>query len=311
VSEETRPPTAVPPAADSPPTPVETPDETTDLLPQTVQPLDVQPPEVEPDVPWPGSPGLPAALAVDFHDGADGIVLRAGSLRGRTHVMLAEPRQDAYAYLLADGVLHIAVADGVGSQTLSHLGAALAARLVVELSQQWADAGSIGPAVAQALTTEAATHGHDPLLYSTTLCWMRIRIGTAAENWLFDAAEWGDSELLAYDTRALQNGHPDWRRLPKPNEATLNSAAALPVHTRPTVAHSDLVWQPGQVLGLFSDGIAADIRHDTVLGHALARAWHTPPSPWEFIGQIAFRYRPANDDRTAVVLWRPGPDTAQ
>lgn len=272
---------------------------------EVIVPLDVRPAEVEPDSPWPVGNVLPAAMCLDFGDAADGMVaIRAGSLRGNSHQELSQPRQDAYAVLADDRFIHLAVADGVGSQTHSHIGAETAVQTALEFSRSGAGAAEIADAVVRNLQAKASAIGLDPVRLSTTLCWARVTIGAKSTSWTVEVAEWGDSELLIYDTRGLRNGHPKWQRLRKVEAGTANSVLALPAHRVIQAQSSDSLWHPREVLGLYSDGIAADIRHDTVLGHALAKSWHTIPTPWEFVGQLAFRYGPANDDRTAVILWR-------
>lgn len=270
-----------------------------------VEPLDVRPAEQEPESPWPLGQLFPPCFTMDYGDAADGLVaIRAGSLRGNSHLALSQPRQDSYQVVVDESHIHIAVADGVGSQDRSELGSAIAARRAVQLSVTGARPAEIAGAVADSLLAEAASIGCDPVSLSTTLCWARIAIGQPSSPWDIEAAEWGDSELLVYDTRELRDGHPNWRRLQKRGHATANSVLALPMHQVIQAKTNSAKWHPGQVIGLYSDGIAADIRHDTVLGHALAKEWYRVPSPWEFMGQMAFRYRPANDDRTAVALWR-------
>jgi len=276
---------------------------------ESVGPLDVRPAELEPDQPWPLGGTFPPALAMDYGDAVNGLVaIRAGSLRGNSHVALSRPRQDAYAVLVDNSFIHLAVADGVGSQDHSHIGSEVAAQTAVEVSRVATAPAEVADAVVQRLNAKAAALGFDPVRLSTTLCWARISIGSESMPWRVEVAEWGDSELLVYDTRKLRDGHPRWQRLPKHVGGPANSVLALPVHQVIQAQTTEALWNPGEVLGLYSDGVAADIRHDTVLGHALAKAWHAVPSPWEYVGQLAFRYRPANDDRAAITLWRRDPE---
>lgn len=272
---------------------------------RTIEPLPVRPAGVEPEQPWPLGANFPPALAMDFGDAADGLVaIRAASLRGNSHLELSQPRQDSYAVLVDKGFMHLAVADGVGTQEHSHLGSEVAVRTALEASRLGAEPPQIADAVVRALQVHASSVGLDPVRLSTTLCWARVTLGAPSKPWRVEVAEWGDSELLVYDTRELRAGHPKWQRLRKSDNCTANSVLALPVHQVIQAQSSTSLWHPGEVLGLYSDGIASDIRHDTVLGHALAKAWHAVPSPWEYVGHLAFRYRPANDDRTAITLWR-------
>jgi hypothetical protein len=276
---------------------------------ESIHPLNVRPAEIEPDQPWPTGGTFPPALTMDYGDAVNGLVaIRAGSLRGNSHAALSQPRQDAYKVLIDGSFIHLAVADGVGSQDHSHIGSELAVQTAVEFSRLEAAPAEIAEAVVQRLNAKAAALGFDPVRLSTTLCWARVSIGAESTPWRVEVAEWGDSELLVYDTRAFRDGHPKWQRLRKHLGGPANSVLALPGHQVIQAQSNGALWNPGEVLGLYSDGVAADIRYDTVLGHALAKAWHTIPSPWEYVGHLAFRYRPANDDRTAITLWRRDPE---
>lgn len=272
-----------------------------------VEPLAVRPPLIS-DVPvWPtGEPG-PPSFVLDYGETHEHlVVIRAAALRGEIHESTGEARQDAYAIGLAGGQVHIAVCDGVGTAALSDVGAAIATRVAIEQSTNGASMSAIGTSVTAALRAAAAERHVDPDLLSTTLCWMRVTLGGAGEGWPVEVAEWGDSEALRYDTRAQIDGHPDWNRLASERAvaATVNEPNSLPVTPDPDAWTLSWLWEPGQVLGAFSDGIAGSLDAGTTLGHALAKAWHTPPTPWEFAGQVAFRSAGAFDDRTAVVLWR-------
>ncbi|MCA9241483.1 MAG: protein phosphatase 2C domain-containing protein [Planctomycetales bacterium] len=217
---------------------------------------------------------------------------------------MSQPRQDSYRVLVDRSFIHVAVADGVGSQDHSHIGADVAALAAVEASRLGNEASQVVEAATQRILATAASMGIEPVRLSTTLCWARIEVGEPHTAWAVEAAEWGDSEVLVYDTRKLRDGHPRWQRLRKQDDNPANLVRALPLHSEMQAYSNDVSWSAGEVFGLFSDGVASDVRYDTVLGHALAKEWNTVPSPWSFIGQLAFRYRPANDDRTAVVLWR-------
>ncbi len=269
-----------------------------------VVPLDIRPAEQDPDQVWPRDQLQPPAFTLDFGDAADGRVsIRAATLRGNNHLHLQQPRQDAYAVLVTDDMIHLAVADGVGSEDHSDIGARVAVSEAVRASRSGMTSDQIGQTVANAIQAEADQMGIHSNALSTTLCWARISIGETGKPWDVEVTEWGDTETLVYDTHTLKAGHPRWLRLPK-TERLANSVFALPRHQVVTASTSHAQWGPGQVFGLFTDGVASDVRHDTVLGHALAKAWHSVPTPWEFAGHLAFRYRPANDDRTALVLWR-------
>jgi hypothetical protein len=285
---------------------------------ESIRPLAVRPPEREPGQPWPMTPNLPSALSIDFGDVAEGLVaIRAGSLRGATHTELSQPRQDAYQVRVDHEFIHLAVADGVGDATLSHthIGAEVAVQTAVEFSQAHARHSQIGDAVAAALSAKAEELGIDALNLSTTLCWARVTIGDVGSPWHVETSQWGDSCVLVYDTRKKRGESQSWRRLVvDTNAGPLNVSQALPIHTQPRVDSAQELWFPGEVFGLYSDGITLDLRYNSPLGVKLAEAWTSIPTPWDFLGHLAFRLSGALDDRTAIVLWRRdegGPTTLQ
>lgn len=259
------------------------------------------------------SPPPGPALALDWGRTEDGLVeIRAASLRGANHGRDGGPRQDAYALAASQGSIHVAVADGVGTARRSEVGSDIAARTAVRASLNGADVRDIGPTVAAALGDEATRRDLDSTDLLTTLCWLRCEVGAPQAVWQVEAASWGDTEVLVYDTRQLlDDSHPHWTRPMMtsalqdgpPNEVAPLPTVMVPVQAR----HWD--WEPGQVICVLSDGIALDVQHNSKVGHALAEVWYHPPDPLTFASQMHYQYLGATDDRTGVVLWRN--DTSQ
>lgn len=279
---------------------------TAEVSSELISPISVNPPDRERTPAWAPFSDAPSAFVLDYVEAFDGqLVIRAASLRGGIHEETAEPRQDAYQLAVDNNSIHIAVCDGVGSQPRSHMGAAVAAAACVASSRRGASRDDIVRDVCSALIEQANLLNVTPVEVSTTLCWARITVGESGGLWNVEIAEWGDSEALLYERSVpTTDGHPDWRRLPKArSDGLVNDVRALP-EAVDLCASLTGPWEPSQVLALCTDGIASDVAPNTTVGHALAQAWHQPPSRWEFASQIAYRNRGSNDDRTAVVLWR-------
>lgn len=67
--------------------------------------------------------------------------------------------------------------------------------------------------------------------------------------------------------------------------------------------------QPGSPLILMTDGVGnfLKFRGTTPLGKFIATAWCTPVDHFQFIRDLSFNIRGADDDRTALVLWAREP----
>jgi hypothetical protein len=78
---------------------------------------------------------LPADVALEVCR-LGGWRLVCASYRGLQHVADGSPRQDAFALTYADAAINVAVADGLGSANLSHIGAQLACERGVRILAQ-------------------------------------------------------------------------------------------------------------------------------------------------------------------------------
>ncbi|MDR2378668.1 MAG: protein phosphatase 2C domain-containing protein [Bifidobacteriaceae bacterium] len=253
-----------------------------------------------------GSNEFPS-LVCDFGVAFGGAVtVRAGTLRGISHHRVGESRQDSYEIATSRSSIHLAVADGAGSQDLSAFGSSLAAKVAVRRSVAGATGLEIGQAVRDAIFDRANADEASPERYSTTLCWLRVEVGDPGEPWPIEFAHWGNSELLVLNPKAADRSRT-WRR-PAGAPVYANGATpTLPSLTAPQFLcgpDKGVNWHPGLVLALVSDGVGEYLEPDQPLREALARAWQVPPSMPAFVSQLAFRLDRAHDDRTAVVLWR-------
>jgi len=260
--------------------------------------------------------GLPRTVAVrpdTVIDGADlrGLTVRATSQRGDDHRYLSEVRQDSFGLWTLrtpDGseALLVCVADGVGSQPLSHRGSELACELLKdevvarlpELLAAPLDGTGWGPLVdqvARRMTEEINRAGGEPKAWSTTLTGALIDIASRRVH----SFRVGDS--IVYLLReggfqALWDGKDG-------GEIAHNSTSALPSHYT-GVQTAQEVLAEDEVLVVCTDGLAdpmanADVRR------LLFDHWTTEAVPGllEFAWQVAFRAKSFSDDRTAVCVW--------
>ena len=260
--------------------------------------------------------GLPQAVAVrpdTVIDGADlkGLTVRATSQRGDDHRYLSEVRQDSFGLWTLktpDGseALLVCVADGVGSQPLSHRGSELAcellrdevvARLTELLVSTQGDAGwePLVGQVARRMTEEINRAGGDPKTWSTTLTGALIDL----TNRRVHSFRVGDS--ITYLLRdgmfqALWDGKDR-------GEIAHNSTNALPAHYS-GVQTAEEVLGENEVLVVCTDGLA-DPMANTDVQRTLLSHWTaaTVPGLLEFAWQVAFRAKSFSDDRTAVCVW--------
>jgi hypothetical protein len=251
---------------------------------------------------------------------AFGIVARACSVRGRDKRDGGGPRQDDLCLSVVEArqAIVVAIADGMGSATRAHLGAALATRHAIEeVERQLADVPpsrldweALFKRAAQALVvahrdSRGGSDDHTPKEVSrdlgTTL--------TVAVAWIeggrtqFEVAARGDSPawMLDGDRWDMLLGEMET------DETFEDSTVVALPYLVGRAQHACGTLLPGQVLVLASDGFGrplGDGRND--LGLTFARALRTPP-PLVAWGQLVdFGRRTYSDDRTIAALW-PAP----
>jgi serine/threonine protein phosphatase PrpC len=287
-----------------------------------------QPPSFGPFLgPPPESPAATSGLAVPdtVLDGAElpGLTIRGASLRGDDHHARQEVRQDSMGmWRISDGetaAILVCAADGVGSQPLSHLGAAHACaalrkrlgRVVTGLFQA-ADEGSLTEFcqdviadVGDAIDDVAGQQGVDPKALSTTLAAAVIEASPAHEDErryvilnVGDATAFvlRDGEFLA----CLADGHD--AAAPIASTGTW----ALPASVGPVGTAAGTIG-PRDMLMVCTDGMSNPMLNRDVRDQ-LARWWggDTVPGLPEFGWQLSYRVRTFSDDRTAVCVWGRG-----
>lgn len=247
----------------------------------------------------------------------DGLTVRAASLRGDEHRYYADPRQDAFAIrplTVEKGAapLLVCVADGVGSQPLSHLGSAAVTRFLGQEIGPYA-AKLLDPAaenglrkrcteliahVSRRLELAAAKREKPAQALSTTL--VAALIGPAGSGGHRRAVMFAVGDSPAYILREGQfeqifgAGAAD--------EMAGAATDALPSRiAEPSVMVAEL--GPGDVVVLCTDGLGNPMVNTDVSGQ-LARWWQGgPPSLPAFYWQMSFRAQSFGDDRTAVCVW--------
>lgn len=256
----------------------------------------------QPEDPWAHVPDT----AVEWADLA-GLTVRGVSVRGHSHRWEGSIRQDQLAVGEVDDLLVCAVADGLGSQPESHLGAALAARSVTG----WPSVRDLLTpgltefdchAISETLTAEAAARGADPVSLSTTLTFATIQrdpIETeGTTQWRVAIAQIGDSPAYV-----LRDG--TWTAISGQGAA---AEAGLTNVVDPLPQHSlAAVWQlalaPGDVLVLATDGVGNLVEDVPDFAAAISRRWADRPlSPSELLYYVDAAVKTYDDDRTLLAV---------
>ncbi|MFE0702488.1 protein phosphatase 2C domain-containing protein [Streptomyces sp. NPDC058872] len=281
-------------------------------------------PSVPQGRPWVSDGNAAASIVPDtVLDGAShgALTVRAASVRGDAHRYLGEPRQDSTAVAFvgepATGRLMVlAVADGVGSQRLSHVGSTQACRIAV-----WTlalHAGEVHDAlaagredrfaevaeqtverVATRLLHRAQKSDTDPLAYSTTLRVLLVPLDPEVRARGLITVGDGGTALLRDGTWDLAPGGA----ARESGDGVIDTrTAALPA-TR-TASARLLTTRPGDVLVLSTDGLSTPLAGEPSMREFLGAAWSGgAPEPADFLWQFQYRVKSYDDDRTAAVLW--------
>ncbi|MEO3766121.1 protein phosphatase 2C domain-containing protein [Streptomyces sp. B8F3] len=279
---------------------------------------------------------LAAVLPDSVVDGAElgPLTVRAASVRGDSHRWRGECRQDALGvtrlgpaaagggagpqdFAGSDGLLLLAVADGVGSAPLSHRGAhavvACAARQLDGAAAEWAAALRTGDGARfQALADEAVAAAAAELrasidapatAYATTFRALVVPLDPAVRVRGFLGV--GDGGLFRLRDRG-------WWNLDHPATAAAGSGvidtrtAALPDAYQQVSARLLEPSEPGDVLVLCTDGFSGPLAGEKEFREHVAEQWgHTAgvPQPSDFLWHAQTRLKSYDDDRTIICLW--------
>ncbi|MEU0490950.1 protein phosphatase 2C domain-containing protein [Nocardiopsis sp. NPDC006139] len=265
-------------------------------------------------------PGQEWAAPDTVIDEADyeGLHLRAASLRGDKHRFEGKTRQDAFGLYEFEHSGHrlvfACVADGVGSRSRSHRGAAYVCRVLPAavaqnideaITGEWEDVQAWGNrmagVVARGMIDLAEKEHFSPDELSTTFTAVLIRLPEEGRKARYLTMSVGDSPVFRLEAGA-------WRPLNvEPDDGGLildTRTDALPDRVG-AVAMDEGALEPGDVLLLCTDGLSGPMSAPAVAGR-LADWWGSGriPGRMEFGWQLDFQAKSYNDDRTAVCVWR-------
>jgi serine/threonine protein phosphatase PrpC len=253
-------------------------------------------------------------------DGADfgGLLIRGASLRGDRHRYEATVRQDSMGmWRVGDSetaAVLVCVTDGVGSEPMSHRGAAEACTLLREavapdvsnlfnasamrrVKPIWEN---IAHDVCDGLTAVADYLGVVPKALSTTLAAALVELNPPdLSRRRFVILSVGDATaFLLCDRQFIP-------LLEDPHDATITSTAtyALPTSIGEVGVDTGTI-APGEMLMVCTDGMSNPMRNENVRAQ-LAEWWGRDrvPSMPEFGWQMSYRAKTYDDDRTAVCVW--------
>jgi serine/threonine protein phosphatase PrpC len=238
--------------------------------------------------------------------------VRAAAVRGAAHRLSGVPRQDECAVVLhhASGAVIAVVADGVSNAELSHLGATVVCRTVVDYLLRALDTGAevdwhdllrnAGWALVEYTAHQVTPVGEpDPAraerLLASTVVVALVRPDSALLVRVGDSGAW-----------RLRGGRwtPVFAPLSDPSDELLPDGVSalprVPVEVTPVMAELG----PGDVLVLGTDGFAEPLGDgDGEVGTRFAGELVTPPSLPELAALLDFTAGTHDDDRAVVALW--------
>jgi serine/threonine protein phosphatase PrpC len=268
-----------------------------------------------------GLPQIRQAEPDTVIDGADfaGLTVRAASLRGDDHRYYGETRQDSMGLWTLPGrgetrLLLVCVADGVGSQPLSHRGSRLACRLLRDEVSAYAEelfdhdkqaelpaiCERIAHGVARGMSNYAADRNLDSKALSTTLVAAIIELTPANQPRPCIILRVGDSTAYLLRDGAFQSCLADAHH----DEAIVSSATdALPTQIRAVDSTMVEIFND-DVLLVCTDGLDNPMRSQDIQ-QSLVSWWSRGriPSMLEFCWQLSIQVKSHGDDRTAVCVW--------
>ncbi len=243
--------------------------------------------------------------AIEWMD-RDGLAVRGVSVRGHVHRYEGSIRQDQLAMGQVGQAWVLAVADGLGSQAHSHLGAAIASRFISRSSSLEALLNSEEPIyscaeVASIMRHEAESRGLDPRSISTTLTFAvvdprPVLDESGTPRWWIAVAQVGDSHAYL-----LRDGRWDLVTPTGQKDDLANVVDPLPRHTEAAVRY--LEAGPGDVLALTTDGVGNLLEDQSEFGAALASLWvDAAPSPAALLYVVDGSVKSYDDDRTFLAI---------
>ena len=264
---------------------------------------------------------IPDSVVDGFTAGS--LTVRAASVAGDAHRHQGEPRQDAVAAVLVGpperGLVMGVVADGVGSEPRSHVGAAAACRAAVaslarraaaleaairDLQQDrlYFEVVHLIDEVTRSIEAEAVRISRPPGELATTI--RAVVIPT-------DSTLRGRLAFSVGDGATLRLSDTTWIGI-RQQESTGSvvhdtATAVLPLHPDQLLVD---IWSAdlGETIVICTDGLSEPLR-DRQFAELLAAEWNgaTIPGTLRFLWQTQSRLRSYDDDRTVICIWdEPG-----
>lgn len=278
-----------------------------------------------------GLPEVPLPQTDTELDGVDlgPLRVRAASIRGDAHRYTGTTRQDALrlSRVAADGnraaAVVACVADGVGSEPLSHLGATTAVAAVCEAVARKAaaflapspPAEVLSRACGQVIVDVDARLRERAAMLARHLDVEPWHLCTTLTAAVLDEDERSPRRCVVFgigDSPVLRLRRGRWERMwpvtEDPYAVALNMTEALPLRPDqlpwPEIEGTVLDLEPGDVLVLCSDGLGNPLRR-AAIQQLLADQWGrgVVPDLTDFHRQLGFRARGFDDDRTAICIW--------
>ena len=249
---------------------------------------------------------------------AGALEVRAASVRGLSHQHSGLPRQDDYALSITrnEQWLVAAVADGVSSGELSHIGARLACRKIITSLAEALDGGadpedidwnSIHEECSQTILARGREivrpnmGGEPPAQEILAAMATTLVAGMVSCHPNVDGRHHTVVSRVGDPSAAVLNEFGTWDSVTRVSVSTevAHVTDVLPMAIRSPEIVSTYI-RPGDALVLMSDGLGEG---QGEVGAFFAESWRRPPDRFEFASQIAFARRSFDDDRTAIAIW--------
>jgi serine/threonine protein phosphatase PrpC len=216
--------------------------------------------------------------------------LRGATVTGVRHRLAGEPNEDSFSWAVGDGIVALAVTDGLGS---------------VEGSR-----GAASAAASAAVLAAVGEEGEAPELSAVRAANEACSGGGATTLVVAVVGRGGDVRLARVGDSTAFFVEPDgstWREVfepGEPDEGTVDvTTAALPA-VEPEIERASVSVAPGQVLVLASDGIGDPWRDGpTTVAPAFAALVAAHPDPLDLAAVADFSRHGCHDDRTIMLLW--------
>ena len=226
----------------------------------------------------------------------------AASIIGASHIA-GGVRQDAYNFVATeDGYLVVAIADGLGSRSLSQLGAALFCEGVALAALE---PPAHAPRTAGELLVRGAEYGA-----AAAQDFYRVRLADVA--FVAAVAVLGPTEPDGARTAGIARVGDVSAFAADPSgpltELFVGDDGPINVlsESLPAAAASQpqTVHARARMLALVTDGLANDLRTSPGVRSWLSQRWAEPIGPFAFGDSLRYQRQGSHDDRTAVVVWQ-------